>query len=102
MIGAAARRGPRCTVLQAERAAVRLPGPLSVRLVEKRGKLRLPVNGEAITVASAVHMSCPKCYDIVLRFRDARRLGEDAMAIYRRKHGLLSGDQIRQSGSGSS
>jgi len=47
-------------------------------------------------------MSCPKCYDIVLRFRDARRLGEDAMAIYRRKHGLLSGDQIRQSGSGSS
>jgi hypothetical protein len=32
---------------------------------------------------------------VVLRFQDARRLNEDASAIYRRKHGLLSADQIR-------
>jgi len=64
-------------------------------MVEKRGKLRLPVNGQDITVPSALHMSCPKCHEIVLRFQDARRLSEDAIAIYRRKHGLLSADQIR-------
>jgi len=30
-----------------------------------------------------------------LRFQDSKRLGEDAIAIYRRKHGLLSADEIR-------
>jgi HTH-type transcriptional regulator/antitoxin MqsA len=64
-------------------------------MVEKRGNLRLPVNGEEVTVRSAVHLSCPKCHEIVLRFQDARRLGEDAIAIYRRRHGLLSADEIR-------
>jgi putative zinc finger/helix-turn-helix YgiT family protein len=33
--------------------------------------------------------------EVVLRYKDARRLGEDAVAIYRRKHGLLSADEIR-------
>ena len=32
---------------------------------------------------------------MVLRPQEARRLSEDAIAIYRRKHGLLSADQIR-------
>jgi len=64
-------------------------------MVEKRGKLRLPVNGEEVAVPSAVHLSCPKCHEVVLRYQDARRLSEDAIAIYRRKHGLLSADQIR-------
>ena len=31
----------------------------------------------------------------MLRFQDAKRLGEDAIAIYRKKHGLLSADEIR-------
>ena len=30
-----------------------------------------------------------------MRFQDAKRLGEDAIAIYRRKQGLLSADEIR-------
>ncbi len=64
-------------------------------MIEKRGKLRLPVNGEDIAVPSAVHLSCPKCHEVVLRFEDSRRLGADAIAIYRRKHGLLSADEIR-------
>lgn len=64
-------------------------------MVEKRGKLRLPVNGEEVTVSAAAHLSCPKCHEVVLRSQDARRLGEDAIGIYRRKHGLLSADQIR-------
>ena len=62
-------------------------------MVEKRGTLRLPVNGEEISVPSAPHLACPKCGEIVLRYRDSRRLGEDA--IYRKKHGLLSADEIR-------
>ena len=59
------------------------------------GKLRLPVNGEPITVPAAAHLSCPKCHEVVLRLEDSRRLSADAIAIYRRKHGLLSADEIR-------
>lgn len=65
------------------------------RMVEKRGALRLPVNGEEISVPSALHLSCPKCGEIVLRFQDSKRLHEDAIAIYRKKHRLLSADEIR-------
>src|SRR5512139_3561825 len=64
-------------------------------MVEKRGTLRLPVNGEEIAVRSAAHLACPKCGEVVLRHRDSRRLGEDAAAIYRQRHGLLSAEEIR-------
>ena len=64
-------------------------------MAERRGTLRLPVNGEEIAVPSAVHLRCPECGEVVLRFRDSKRLSEDATAIYRKKHGLLSGDEIR-------
>jgi putative zinc finger/helix-turn-helix YgiT family protein len=64
-------------------------------MVEKRATLRLPVNGEEIAVPSAAHLSCPECGEVVLRFQDSKRLGEDAIAIYRKKHGLLSADEIR-------
>jgi putative zinc finger/helix-turn-helix YgiT family protein len=65
------------------------------KMVEKRAMLRLPVNGEEIAVPSAVHLSCPECGEVLLRFQDSKRLGEDAIAIYRKKHGLLSADEIR-------
>jgi putative zinc finger/helix-turn-helix YgiT family protein len=64
-------------------------------MVERHGKLRLPVNGEEIGVPVAAHLKCPRCHERVLRARDARRLSEDAIGIYRRRHGLLSADQIR-------
>jgi putative zinc finger/helix-turn-helix YgiT family protein len=64
-------------------------------MVEKRATLRLPVNGEEIAVPSAAHLSCPRCGEVLLRYQDSRRLGEDAIAIYRKKHGLLSADEIR-------
>lgn len=64
-------------------------------MVEKRSRLTLPVNGEEIAVPGAQHLRCPKCGEVVLTASAARRLGEDAIAIYRRKHGLLSADQIR-------
>ena len=64
-------------------------------MIEKRGTLRLPVNGEDIAVPSAAHLNCPKCGEVVLRFQDSKRLGEDAIALYRKEHGLLSADEIR-------
>ena len=64
-------------------------------MVEKRGRLRMPVNGEDVAVPSASHLRCLKCGEVVLRFEDARRLTADAIGIYRRKHGLLSADDIR-------
>jgi HTH-type transcriptional regulator/antitoxin MqsA len=64
-------------------------------LREKRGKLRLPVNGEEITVPEATHLSCPKCHEVVLRSDDARRLRHRALEIYRGENGLLSADDIR-------
>ena len=63
--------------------------------VEKRGKLTLPVNGEEIAVPTALHLRCSKCHEFVLRYEDARRLSEEAIAIYRRKHGLLSASEMR-------
>jgi putative zinc finger/helix-turn-helix YgiT family protein len=64
-------------------------------MVATRGTLRLPVNGEEIAVRSAAHMHCPRCGEVVLRFQDSKRLGEDAIEIYRKRHGLLSSDEIR-------
>ncbi len=64
-------------------------------MVEKRGMLRLPVNGEEILVPAAAHLRCPKCGEVVLRFQDAKRLQQDAIALYRKKYGLLSADEIR-------
>lgn len=64
-------------------------------MIEKRSTLRLPVNGEEIVVPASVHLACRKCGEVLLRYQDARRLHQDAIAIYRKKHGLLSADQIR-------
>ena len=62
---------------------------------EARRRLKLPINGEDITVPSAAHLKCPKCGEIILRFEEAKRLHKDASEVYRRKHGLLSSDEIR-------
>ncbi len=64
-------------------------------MFERRSALKVPVNGEDVSVPSALHLRCPKCDELVLRFSDARRLQEDAIAAYRKKHGLLSADEIR-------
>lgn len=64
-------------------------------MIEHRGTLRLPVNGEGISVPRATHLRCPRGREVVLRFQDAKRLGEDAIAIYRKRHALLSADEIR-------
>jgi hypothetical protein len=56
-------------------------------MVERRGTLELPVNGEEVPVRAALHMSCPGCGEIVLRLAEARQLRQDAIATYRQKHG---------------
>lgn len=84
------QRGRRGAVL-ADNACPECGTPLR----EKRGKLRLPVNGEEITVPDATHLSCPKCHEVVLRPDDARRFRQRALEIYRGKYGLLSADEIR-------
>ncbi|MBI5488925.1 MAG: type II toxin-antitoxin system MqsA family antitoxin [Deltaproteobacteria bacterium] len=62
---------------------------------EKKGPLRLPVNGEEITVPDAGHLACPACKEVVLRLDESRRLRERAIALYREKYHLLSADEIR-------
>lgn len=57
--------------------------------------LKLPVNGENVAVPFTKHLRCANCGEIVLRLRDAKRLQEDAVSRYRKKHGLLSADEIR-------
>ncbi len=55
----------------------------------------MPINGEEVAVPAAEHLRCPSCGEILLRYQDARRLSQDAAAIYRKKHGLLSAEEIR-------
>src|SRR6266436_7073338 len=64
-------------------------------MVRKRGTLRQPVNGESIAVPSVPHLSCPKCGEWMIGLQDLRRFDQDAIAIYRQKHGLLSADELR-------
>ena len=66
-------------------------------MVERRSLLKLPVNGEEVSVPSALHLGCPKCREIVLRFSDSRRLQESAIEVYRKTHGLLSASEIQSS-----
>ena len=62
---------------------------------ERLAQLRRPVNGEEVTVPSASHLWCPSCGEIVLRFGEAKHLHQQALAIYRSRHGLLAPDEIR-------
>jgi putative zinc finger/helix-turn-helix YgiT family protein len=64
-------------------------------MTERRSSLKLPVNGEEVPVPSSTHLRCPRCDEVVLRLADARRLQENAIGIYRKKHGLLSASEIR-------
>jgi len=65
-------------------------------MTETRGRLRLPVNGEVLAVPSIPRLRCPKCDEVVLRFEEARRLNVDAIARYRKRHGLLCADAVRE------
>ena len=87
------------SIHRARPGAAALPGDAcpacGTPMREKRGKLKLPVNGAELTVPEAPHLRCPKCYEVVLRSDDARRFRQRALETYRGKYGLLSADEIR-------
>jgi putative zinc finger/helix-turn-helix YgiT family protein len=56
-------------------------------LVERHGRL-FHLTPERLARAE-------QSFEVVSRFPDSKRLGEDVIAIYRRNHGLLSADEIR-------
>jgi putative zinc finger/helix-turn-helix YgiT family protein len=62
---------------------------------EAHGRLRMPVNGEDISVPNVVHLKCLKCREVVLTLQQARRFNQDAIAVYQKKHALLSAHEIR-------
>jgi putative zinc finger/helix-turn-helix YgiT family protein len=62
---------------------------------ERTATLRLPVNGEQISVPRVTHLHCPRCGEVVLRMDEARTLRRQALEIYRKRYGLLSADEIR-------
>ena len=62
---------------------------------DTRARLPYQVNGETISVPAVPHLKCPRCGEIVLRLSDWKRLHEDGTAIYRKRMGLLSADEIR-------
>jgi putative zinc finger/helix-turn-helix YgiT family protein len=63
---------------------------------ETTGKLSFPINGEEIAVSDSPHLRCRKCDEVVLRLDEARRLRERALEFYRKKYGLLAGEEIRR------
>jgi putative zinc finger/helix-turn-helix YgiT family protein len=86
----AKRRPPDISMLPADACP-----SCGTRMGERKAKLSFPVNGEKVVVPEALHLRCPKCGEIVLRLDDMRHLRESALAIYRKKYGLLSSDEIR-------
>ena len=62
---------------------------------EAKRDLLFPINGEEITVTGVTHLRCPECNEILLRLDEARALRAGAIAIYRKRYDLLSGDVIR-------
>jgi putative zinc finger/helix-turn-helix YgiT family protein len=85
------RRSPRRRLVRSENACPACGGETR----ERKGTLKLPVNGEEISVPDSAHLRCLRCREVILRFDDARRLRQQALEIYRRRYGLLSADDMR-------
>ena len=60
------------------------------------GELPFVVNGEKVVVPTVPHLACPSCGEVVLRYEESRLLQERAVEVYRRSHGLLTADEIRE------
>jgi putative zinc finger/helix-turn-helix YgiT family protein len=60
-----------------------------------RGPHSYLLNGERIVVPSVEYLKCPRCGDSMIGIRALQRQHEEAVDIYRRRHGLLSADEIR-------
>jgi putative zinc finger/helix-turn-helix YgiT family protein len=65
------------------------------RMVERRGTLRMNVNGTSIAVPRLEHLGCSKCHEAILDVEQVTRFQQEALAIYRSRNRLLSGEEIR-------
>lgn len=65
-------------------------------MTEASRPLPYPINGEEILVPASPHLRCRKCGETLLRLDEARRLREEATAIYRKRNHLLAGEEILQ------
>jgi putative zinc finger/helix-turn-helix YgiT family protein len=64
-------------------------------MIEKRKTLRLPVNGDEITVPSSTHLSCPKCARSCFACRTPSGSARMRSLAIGRSTNLLSADEIR-------
>lgn len=60
-----------------------------------RGPLSFPVNGEEMKGLRVSHLRCPSCGEGMFTAAEAKELRERAFAKYRKKHGLLTAEDIR-------
>lgn len=60
-----------------------------------RGPRAYALNGERIVVPSVAYLACPRCGDTMIGLREWKRQHEDAVDIYRKRHGLLSAAELR-------
>lgn len=60
-----------------------------------RGALSWAVNGEKIRVRGLPHLRCPRCRETMLGLDQIQTLRLGAFQAYRRKHKLLSAEEIR-------
>ncbi len=60
-----------------------------------RGTWTYAVNGEDVAVPSTSYMKCFGCGEMVIEFAELKRVHASANILFRKKHGLLSPDEIR-------
>ena len=66
------------------------------QMKKTKGKKSFPINGENIFVPDIAYLKCSKCGEILINIQEIRRLREGALEIYRKKYGLLPGEEIRR------
>jgi putative zinc finger/helix-turn-helix YgiT family protein len=62
-------------------------------LVKRR--LTIRINGEPVVVEWVPHRRCARCREVVLTYEETGAFNRRALEIYRRKHDLLSEEEIR-------
>lgn len=64
-------------------------------MVTRSSTLKLPIHGEEISVRQVGHLNCSRCGERILDARQSRDLHRRALDLYRRKHGLLTAQEIK-------
>lgn len=64
-------------------------------MTPSRAIMRLPVNGEEVTVRGIPHLRCPNCAEGLLGLEQVRLFRQTAFEVYRTKYALLGPAEIR-------